>query len=98
MQSEPVEPDGAIAHVLRLPGKSLYLTPLLKAKKFRNFGYRQGAMSAFEELQKANLGTLEESGAGKGTRLASIIHILFSISFSCLTISAISICQSSFSG
>lgn len=67
-----MEPDGAAAHTLRLPGKKLYLTPLLKAKKFRNFGYRAGAMSAFEELQKAELGILEELGAGKGTRSASI--------------------------
>lgn len=83
IQSQPVEPDGAAAHTLRLPGKNLYLTPLLKAKKFRNFGYRAGAMAAFEELQEAKLGTLEEIGAGKGSRSASVIIILNLISYYC---------------
>ena len=53
--------SNAAAFCLKLPGKSLYLTPLLKAKKFRNFGYKTGTMCAFREL-----------GAGKGTRTVSI--------------------------
>jgi hypothetical protein len=71
--TEPVEPNGAPAHTLNLPGKMLYLTPLLKAKKFRKFGYKEGALAAFEELQNAKLGKLEELGAGKGTHAASPI-------------------------
>ena len=62
----------AAAHCLRLPGKSLYLTPLLKAKRFRNFGYKTGALKAFQELQLAQLGSLEEIGAGKGTQTVSL--------------------------
>ena len=76
--SEPVEPDGPAAYALRLPGKNLYLTPLLKAKKFRYFQFKTGAMAAFNELQKAKLGTLEEVGAGKGTQTASAFTIIFS--------------------
>ena len=64
--------SNAAAFCLKLPGKSLYLTPLLKVKKFRNFGYKTGAMCAFRELETAQLGTLEEFGAGKGTRTVSI--------------------------
>ena len=72
----------AAAHCLRLPGRCLHLTPLLKAKRFRNFGYKTGALKAFQELQHAQLGSLEEIGAGKGTQTVSlcmlycyIIHI-----------------------
>lgn len=64
---EPVDPDGVAAYALRIPGKNLYLTPLLKKKKFRKYGYKTGAMAAFEELLKAEIGKLEEIGAGKGT-------------------------------
>ena len=62
-----------VAHTLRLPGQNLYLTPLLKAKKFRKFGYKDGALSAFRELQDSDLGRLEEIGAEKGKCSASLI-------------------------
>ena len=72
---EPTDTSGSgsstAAFCLKLPGKNLYLTPLLKAKKFRNFGYKTGAMSAFRELELAQLGNIEEIGAGKGTRTVS---------------------------
>ena len=63
--------SSAAAFCLKLPGKNLYLTPLLKAKKFRSYGYKTGAMSAFRELQNADLGKVEEFGAGKGGRIVS---------------------------
>ena len=50
-----------------LPGKQLYLTPLLKAKKFRSHGYKVGAMGAFCELESSELGKVEEIGASRGT-------------------------------
>ena len=53
------EIQSAAAHCLKLPGKNLHLTPLNNAKRFRNFGYKKGAMKAFEELQMSELGTLE---------------------------------------
>ena len=68
--------SSAAALCLKLPGKNLYLTPLLKAKKFRNVGYKTGAMSAFRELETAQLGTVEELGAGKGTRTVSCINCI----------------------
>ena len=46
---------GAAAHCLKLPGKHLYLTPLLK---FRNYGSKSGAVAAFEELQSSELGKI----------------------------------------
>lgn len=77
--------SSAAGFCLKLPGKNLYLTPLLKAKKFRSYGYKTGAMSAFRELQTADLGTVEEFGAGKGGRtvrflkVRCILQILFLI-------------------
>ena len=56
---EPSELRGVAAHTLKLPGKRLYLTPLLKAKKFRQYGYKTGALAAFDELQQAGLGVLD---------------------------------------
>lgn len=76
-QSEVIEPDGVAAHTLKLPGKVLYLTPLLKAKKFRKFGSKKEALEAFKELEDAKLGTMEEVGAGKNSRLASRISIIY---------------------
>ena len=56
---EPSEIRGVAAHTLKLPGKRLYLTPLLKAKKIRQYGYKTGALAAFDELQQAGLGVLD---------------------------------------
>ena len=78
----------AAAHCLRLPGKSLHLTPLLKAKRFRNFVYKTGALKAFQELQLAQLGSLEEIGAGKGTQTVSLcmckITIIYIYTCTCM--------------
>ena len=49
----------AAAHCLKLPGKRLHLTPLNNAKRFHNFGYKKGALRAFEELQMSDLGKLK---------------------------------------
>ena len=59
MEQPLSEIQSAAAHCLKLPGKNLLLTPLNNAKRFRNFGYKKGAMKAFEELQMSELGTLE---------------------------------------
>ena len=48
-------------YCLKLPGKRLNLSALLYAKKFRSHGYKSGAITAFKELEKAGLGSLEES-------------------------------------
>ena len=73
---EPIQYEGAsgaAAHCLKLPRKNLYLTPLLKAKTFTNFGYRTEAISVFRELQTAQLGQLKELGTGKGTSTVSCV-------------------------
>ena len=59
--------------------ENLYLTPLLKAKKFKSYGYKTGAISAFYELQTAELGSVEEFGAGKGGRTVSIFLVCSSV-------------------
>ena len=61
-----VDSSSATAHSLRLPGRKLYLTPLLKAKKYRNFGNKQGALAAWEELERSGLETVERTEASKG--------------------------------
>ena len=56
--------SGATKHVLlKLPGTRLYLTILLKAKKFCKFGNKEGSLMAFLKIQTAQLGTIEEIGA-----------------------------------
>ena len=47
-EQPPSDTQSAAAHCLKLPGKKLYLTPLNNAKRFRNFGYKKGALKAFE--------------------------------------------------
>jgi len=39
-------------YCLTLPGRKLYLTPLLRIKKFRKRGNKDGALSAFYQLEK----------------------------------------------
>ena len=63
-----IDGHSAAAHSLRLPGKRLFLTPLLKAKKFRNYGNKQGALGAWKELQESGIGQIEQKEIkGSGT-------------------------------
>ena len=55
----------ATAHFLQLPGKKLFLMPLLKAKKYHNYGNKQGALDAWEELEQSGLGKLERTDTSK---------------------------------
>ncbi len=50
-----------------LPGQTLYLTPLLTAKKFRNRGNKDGAIRAFVQLEEEGLGRTLVIGGSKGT-------------------------------
>ena len=45
-------------YCLLLPGKSLHVSALLAAKKFRTRGNKEGAIAAFNELEKVGLGKL----------------------------------------
>lgn len=47
------------AFCLTLPGRELHLPSLLLAKKFRNRGNKDGALTAFRKLQSDGLGKLE---------------------------------------
>ena len=51
--------EGGAAHALKLLGKRLDLTALTYAKKFRHFGWKSGALKAFQELEKAGNGDLQ---------------------------------------
>ena len=53
-------------YCLLLPGKVLYLSPLLAAKKFRNKGNKSGALTALRHLEQEGLGKLKEVGASTG--------------------------------
>ena len=61
--------DVTAAHCLQLPGKTLYLTPLLAQKKFQKRGNKEGAIRAFYQLEAEGLGTTLEVGGSKGTAL-----------------------------
>ena len=54
------------AHCLGLPGRKLNLTALLYAKRFRNNGYKKGALAAFRELEEAGLGVMETKKTKSG--------------------------------
>ena len=47
------------AFCLKLPGRRLNLTALLYAKRFRDHGYKTGALAAFNQLEEAGLGMVE---------------------------------------
>ena len=60
-----VDSHSATVHSLRLPGKQLFLMPLLKAKKYCNNGNKQGVSDAWEELEQSGLGKLERTDTSK---------------------------------
>ena len=67
-QHNDISEDDAIAgYCLALPGETLYLTPLLAAKKFRNRGNKDGAVRAFLQLEEEGLGKTLVIGGSKGT-------------------------------
>ena len=59
--------NATAAYCLHLPGKVLYLSPLLAQKKFRKRGNKDGALRAFYQLETEGLGKVLEVGCGKGT-------------------------------
>ena len=67
-QHDNISDDDAIAaYCLTLPGETLYLTPLLAAKKFRNRGNKDGAVRAFLQLEEEGMGKTWVVGGSKGT-------------------------------
>ena len=63
--------DETAAFCLSLPGKTLYLTPLLALKKFRKRGNKDGAVRAFYRLHEEGLGKVLEVTGSKGTSSVS---------------------------
>ena len=54
-------PISVEAFCLTLPGQELHLPSLLHAKKFRNRGNKDGALTAFRKLVEDDLGSLTGS-------------------------------------
>lgn len=72
-------PNGStslIAYCLLLPGKKLHLSALLAAKKFRGKGNKDGAVAAFQELERIGLGTLSTEESRRGTSAVSGIIVV----------------------
>lgn len=67
--------DATAAFCLTLPGETLYLTPLLNSKKFRNRGNKDGAIRAFLQLEEESLGKTLILGGSKGTAQVICMYI-----------------------
>lgn len=59
---------------LTLPGAVLDLSALLKDKKFRNRGNREGALKAMKILQDEGLGKLEEKRTHGSVKVSMQLH------------------------
>ena len=79
-ETSPADQDGdTAAYCLTLPGRTLYLTPLLAQKKFRKKGNKDGAVRAFYQLQEDGLGKVLEVGGNKGTSSVSSHDCLYTV-------------------
>jgi len=54
-----------------LPGKKLYLKPLLDMKKFQKRGNKEGAVAVFYRLEEEGLGKVVEMINSKGSAVVS---------------------------
>ena len=67
-EQEVTDEDGCTAgYCLSLPGRTLYLTPLLAMKTFRKRGNKDGAIKAFYRLEEEGLGKVLEVAGSKGS-------------------------------
>lgn len=57
-----------ISFSLLLPGKTLHFNALNEKRRFRDKGNKAGAKHAWQELEKAGLGTFVEERIGRGAR------------------------------
>lgn len=57
------------AYCLLLPGKTLHISALLAAKRFRDKGNKDGAVRAIKTLQDAGLGQVVENKPLRGTTM-----------------------------
>ena len=71
MGNASAQQDQSVAqYCLLLPGKTLHISALLAAKRFRDRGNKEGSVNAIKLLQEAGLGTVIEI---KPTRGASTV-------------------------
>ena len=75
-ESSEIKDFNTPAHCLRLLGRSLNLTARLYAKKFRYHGYKKGALTAFQELESAGLGTMKTI-KNKGFVVVTILMLIY---------------------
>ena len=68
--------DSNAGFCITLPGKTLFLAPLLAMKKFRKRGNKDGAIAAFYKLEEEGLGKVIELTGSKGASTVSTIHTL----------------------
>ena len=66
----------ASAYCLLLPGKTLHISALLAAKRFRDKGNKDGAVRAVKTLQDAGLGQAVENKPLPGTTMVLLVLIL----------------------
>ena len=71
LHQQEAKANNTAAYCLTLPGRKLYLTPLLGMKRFRNRGNKEGALTAFYQLEEDGLGKLLELQGSKGTSTVS---------------------------
>ena len=81
---ESSEDEATAAYCLTLPGRKLYLTPLLSMKKFRKS--KEGAIRVFSKLEEHGLGKVLELSGSKGTSTVCMdcnvlwyLHVYFGI-------------------
>ena len=80
-EDEVTDDDATAAFCLLLPGITLYLSPLLYLKKFRNKGNKDGAVRAFYQLEADGLGTVLEVGGSKGTNTVRLCTFMQYVRF-----------------
>ena len=66
--------DSTAGFCLTIPGKKLFLAPLLAMKKFRKRGNKEGAVSAFYQLEEEGLGIVIEVAGAKGASTGSTLQ------------------------
>ena len=80
MNSSPAQQDQSVAaYCLLLPGKTLHLSALLAAKRFRDKGNKEGAVRALKLLEEAGLGTLVESKPSRGASVVCLITFIIKV-------------------
>jgi len=67
---------GAAGFTLKLPGKKLDLSALSYAKKYRDYDYKTGATKAFNDLEEAGFGSIEETKTTAGTKVDTVLSLL----------------------